>query len=341
MSAASASSNGASSMPCSPTADATSGLWGDSMVAVVTLFAVAASLTGCSGGGSSVSAPPSTRVEEPRGYFALTTRTLSATQKAELVSNPAIAGMTSYVTWNDIEPTKGQFDWSRIDSDIAIAAAAGKKITIGVFTGRNAIPPWAAGDGVRLWTNSAGTTLVHPADRRFVDLWRERAAFLGARYDDSPTVVQVTICGAVGTLCGPRYPQVPSDLAYADLVRNWSDIIDAYVGAFPRTYLNLEVHLTDGYGAQLPIDLFATIAPNTAIGPFAEFLSDIQPSPTAPTGIAFQSIKASRSFCAFQMVSALADRVDRAILLGQSYGCRYSEIYASDVTSHSARFPPN
>ena len=341
MSEASASSNGASSMPCSPTADATSGLWGDSMVAVVTLFAVAASLTGCSGGGSSVSAPPSTRVEEPRGYFALTTRTLSATQKAELVSNPAIVGMTSYVTWNDIEPTKGQFDWSRIDSDIAIAAAAGKKITIGVFTGRNAIPPWAAGDGVRLWTNSAGTTLVHPADRRFVDLWRERAAFLGARYDDSPTVVQVTICGAVGTLCGPRYPQVPSDLAYADLVRNWSDIIDAYVGAFPRTYLNLEVHLTDGYGAQLPIDLFATIAPNTAIGPFAEFLSDIQPSPTAPTGIAFQSIKASRSFCAFQMVSALADRVDRAILLGQSYGCRYFEIYASDVTSHSARFPPN
>jgi|GEM_PF-5662205 len=341
MSEASASSNGASSMPCSPTADATSGLWGDSMVAVVTLFAVAASLTGCSGGGSSVSAPPSTRVEEPRGYFALTTRTLSATQKAELVSNPAIVGMTSYVTWNDIEPTKGQFDWSRIDSDIAIAAAAGKKITIGVFTGRNAIPPWAAGDGVRLWTNSAGTTLVHPADRRFVDLWRERAAFLGARYDDSPTVVQVTICGAVGTLCGPRYPQVPSDLAYADLVRNWSDIIDAYVGAFPRTYLNLEVHLTDGYGAQLPIDLFATIAPNTAIGPFAEFLSDIQPSPTAPTGIAVQSIKASRSFCAFQMVSALADRVDRAILLGQSYGCRYSEIYASDVTSHSARFPPN
>jgi len=341
MSAASASSNGASSMPCSPTADATSGLWGDSMVAVITLFAVAASLTGCSGGGSSVSAPPSTRVEGPRGYFALTTRTLSATQKAELVSNPAIAGMTSYVTWNDIEPTKGQFDWSRIDSDIAIAAAAGKKITIGVFTGRNAIPPWAAGDGVRLWTNSAGTTLVHPADRRFVDLWRERAAFLGARYDDNPAVVQVTICGAAGTLCGPRYPQVPSDLAYADLVRNWSDIIDAYVGAFPRTYLNLEVHLTDGYGAQLPIDLFATIAPNTAIGPFAEFLSDIQPSPTAPTGIAFQSIKASRSFCAFQMVSALADRVDRAILLGQSYGCRYFEIYASDVTSHSARFPPN
>lgn len=75
-----------------------SGFWGDSMVAVIALLAVAASLTGCGGDGSSVSAPPSTGVDEPRGYFALTTRTLSATQKAELVSNPAIAEMTSHMT---------------------------------------------------------------------------------------------------------------------------------------------------------------------------------------------------------------------------------------------------
>ena len=41
---------------------------------------------------------PSTAVEAPRGYFALTTRRLSDAEKAELVGNPAISGMTSYVT---------------------------------------------------------------------------------------------------------------------------------------------------------------------------------------------------------------------------------------------------
>src|SRR6187455_2910072 len=45
---------------------------------------------------------PSAAVEVPRGYFALTTRRLSDAEKAELVGNPAISGMTSYVTWSDI-----------------------------------------------------------------------------------------------------------------------------------------------------------------------------------------------------------------------------------------------
>jgi hypothetical protein len=284
-------------------------------------------------------APSSSAVETPFGYFALTSRRLSDAEKIALVSQSAISGMTSYVTWADIEPTKDQMDFSRLDADIAIARAAGKKITIGVFTGREGLPGWLASAGVRLWTNSQGTTLVHPADTAFVALWEQRVALLGQRYDNDPTVVQVTICGAAGTLCGPRYPELPGDVAYDQLVSNWSRVIDAYIAAFPKTYLNLEVQLTAGYGTQLPIDLFARIPAAVAIGPFAEFLSDTNPAPTSPLGQAYAAIASARTYCAFQMVSPLGDRVDEAVALGRGYGCRYFEIYAEDVTSNAANLP--
>lgn len=283
--------------------------------------------------------PPTTTIEMPFGYFALTTRRLSDAEKAALVGHFAISGMTSYVTWADIEPAQDQMDFSRLDADIAIARAAGKKITIGVFAGRDGLPGWLASAGVRLWTDSQGRTLIHPGDRTFVALWKERVALLGQRYDNDPTVVQVTICGATGTLCGPRYPELPADVTYDQLVSNWTQVIDAYVAAFPRTYLNLEVQLTAGYGTQLPVDLYSRIPASVAIGPFAEFLSDANPQPTSPLGQAYAMVAAGRDFCAFQMVSPLGDRIDEAVALGRSYGCRYFEIYADDVMNQAASLP--
>jgi len=327
------------------------------------LWAVAAlALASCGGGGGSTTTaataptptpapapapaptptptPPSTgAIEKPAGYYALTTRRLSDAEKATLVGNPAISGMTSYVTWNDIEPTQGTLDFSRIDSDIAIARAAGKKITIGVFTGRDGMPPWLASAGVRLWTNKLGWTLIHPADTTFVTLWQQRVVMLGQRYDNDPTVIQVTICGAAGSLCGPRYPFLPPDVTYDQLVTNWMQVIDAYIAAFPHTYLNLEVQLAEGYDTKLPADLYSRIPASVAIGPFGEFLSDTNPQPSSVLGTGFATIAGGRSFCAWQMVSVLGDRVDDAVTLGKGYGCHYFEIYAEDVTAYSSSLP--
>jgi hypothetical protein len=193
---------------------------------------------------------------------------------------------------------------------------------------------------VRLWTNSQGIDLIHPGDTAFVALWQQLVARLGQRYDNDPTVIQVTICGAAGTLCGPRYPELPADVTYDQLVSNWKQVIDAYLAAFPNTHLNLEVHLTAGYGTQLPVDLFSQIPASAAIGPFAEFLSDTNPQPASPLGQAYATIAAGRTFCAFQTVSPLGDRLDEAVALGRGYGCSYFEIYADDVTSQAASLPP-
>lgn len=277
--------------------------------------------------------PPVGSVEKPTGYYALTTRRMSDDLKRSLVSKPYISGMTSYVAWADIEPSKGQFDFSRIDNDIAIARAAGKKVTIGVFTGKDSLPSWLAADGVSLWTTSAGDTLINPVDARFVELWRERISLLGQRYDADPTVIQATMCGAAGTLCGPRYPELPAGVTYNQMLSNWQAVVAAYRNAFPNTYLNLEVHITVGFDLDLPKDIFGSIPLTANVGPFAEFLSDTSPAPSAPTGLAFANTASGRQFCGFQTVSPLGNLLDEAIALGRSYGCGYFEIYADDVES--------
>lgn len=270
-------------------------------------------------------------VVKPTGYYAMTGLNTSATQKEELLALPFVNGMTSYISWSELEPTQGELNFSKIDADIALAKSKGKKLTIGIFTGRDSLPEWIDSAGVRTWTTSQGKKLVHPTDQKFIALWTERVKQLGLQYANNDAVVQVTICGATGTLCGPRYPELPADVSYADLIKNWSEVITAYMQAFPATYLNLEVHLTNGYGASLPIDLFAKIPSDAPVGPFAEFLSDIAPADDAPTAIAFRQIQVTHSSCGFQMVSPLGDKADEAVARGRKFGCEYFEIYPNDL----------
>lgn len=297
-------------------------------------------LSGCGGGGGGGATPTLTptptptqqAVSKPAGIFAMTGLTTPDAEKETLLSLPYVAGMTSYVSWATIEPVKGRFDFRKLDGDIALARSHGKKITLGVFTGKNSIPDWVAGEGVKMWVTGQGNTLIHPNDSSFLTLWKERVKVIGERYGNESTVVLVTICGPAGTLCGPRYPELPPDVTYAQLVSAWTQVADFYIQAFPKTYKNLEVQLSaNGYGANLPVDLFKTFAPDVKIGPFAEFLSDTTPTSTSVTGIAFAASASGRDWCGFQMVSPLGDKVASAVLRGRTFGCGYFEIYAADL----------
>ncbi len=306
---------------------------------------------GCGGGGAAAPAPPAAPVTstpvistpapsaaaKPSGFFAMTGFNTTTAEKTEMLKLAYVNGMTSYVSWRDIEPAKGQFNFSKIDSDIALARSFGKKLTIGVFTGKDAIPDWVAAEGVKTWVSGQGKTLIYPTDMTFVSLWAARVRELGVRYGADGTVVQVTMCGAAGTLCGPRYPELPPGVVYADLLSAWSQVIAAYQTAFPNTYKNLEVHLSaDGYGASLPVDLMAAIPKDAYIGPFAEFLSDVAPTDGSPAGAAFLTAAKGRAWCGFQMVSPLGDKVADAVRRGRSFGCNYFEIYVSDLRQQGA-----
>lgn len=310
--------------------------------ALVSGWLVAVGLTGCGGGATTSAAnesalnpgPAPATVVVPVGFYAMSGLTMPASEKTALLALPHVSGMTSYLSWKEFEPALGQWNFSRLDADLALVKSHGKKLTIGVFTGRDSLPDWIGAAGVRTWVNSQGTTLVHPTDPVFASLWRNRIAALGQRYGADSTVVQVTICGPTGSLCGPRYPELPAGVNYAEVVAAWAPVIAAYHSAFPQTYKNLEVQLsTNGWGANLPVDLLAGVAPDVKIGPFAEFLSDVAPADGSITAVAFAATAKGRSGCGFQMVSPLADKIGQAVSRGRAFGCRYFEIYGADLKS--------
>src|SRR6476469_3177884 len=72
----------------------------------------------------------------PRGVFSLSGSGQSASQAA--LDNPDVMGISIRQGWMDLEPTEGNFDWSFLASEVAQAAAAGKKVMlrIGARSGR-------------------------------------------------------------------------------------------------------------------------------------------------------------------------------------------------------------
>jgi hypothetical protein len=275
---------------------------------------------------------------KPFGFFALPGKTSSLTTRASLLGNSFIDGIVIPVGWADIEPSKGVYDFSSIDSTLQLATNANKAATIVVFTGKNSYPSWLGSSGVTFWTDQKGSTLIDPSSTAFAPLWDQTIAELGKHYDSNATVRQVSMCGLTGTLCGPRFPEFPPNTTFDTLQSNWQSVINNYATAFPHTFLNLEVQSTQSHNADLPKNLFASL-PNSNIGPFADYLSTNTPSLTLPSGQVFSQVKTD--WCGFQMVSPLGSSVGNAIAYGHTkFGCTYYEIYEGDVTNYGNLIAP-
>lgn len=271
------------------------------------------------------------RKVSPVGIYAFSGPKTPFSVKESLLALPYVDGITAYVTWKTLEPVEGTFDFSFIDQNIERAKFRGKKVTIGVFTGKNAIPDWVFEKGVQHWVSTNGDSLILPSDSLFIEIWRARVEKLGQRYDSDTTVSHIAICGPAGTLCGPRYPELPPQVTFNQLVTRWVSITDMYRNAFPKTTKSLEVHLTIGMEMQLTEAVFMAVPKDENFGPFAEFLSPTAPQITLPTGITYAALAGEYPWSGFQMVSPQGEMIDEALAHGRSFGCRYFEIYEGDL----------
>jgi hypothetical protein len=134
----------------------------------------------------------------------------------DLTGNPALAlpyvdGFRLKSTWAAIQPdTTGNpildsqnYDWSELDSAIALAAANGKFVGIsvgaGVFT-----PNWVYTGSPTVYkyfvdvsddNQAENATEPFPWDVNYLDKWKTFVAAFGAKYDGNPTVRYVVMAG--------------------------------------------------------------------------------------------------------------------------------------------------
>src|SRR5215469_9921624 len=60
----------------------------------------------------------------------------------QILNDSRIVGLDVADKWGDIETTEGTYDWSFIDTELAQAAAYGKKVIFGIASGGVNVPDW-------------------------------------------------------------------------------------------------------------------------------------------------------------------------------------------------------
>src|SRR4051812_5101529 len=128
----------------------------------------------------------------PHGVFSLNGSGQGASESA--LNNPDVMGISTRQGWMDLEPTEGNFDWSFLDSEVAKAAAAGKKVMLRIGT-QSGKPAWvttaienAGGLFFSFDDNGVPTTVPVFWDPTFLAKKKAMITAVGAHFTNNPTV---------------------------------------------------------------------------------------------------------------------------------------------------------
>ena len=141
-----------------------------------------------------------------------------------MLNNPDVDGISLRQMWSEIEPTEGVFDFSYLDSTIAIIASHGKQVLvrIGTMSGR---PAWVD-DAVR---NNGGkffnfidegepATIPSALGSSFLAKKKAFIAALGAHLTNNPSVTIIVASFANATSEDWNVPHTP------DLIPQWLEL---------------------------------------------------------------------------------------------------------------------
>lgn len=312
-----------------------------------------------------VFAAPATLYKVSAGVFSLGTADKAASQIA--LDNPDVAGMSIRQGWASLEPTEGNFNFSFLDSEVARAASAGKKVILRIGT-QIGKPEWvttaiknARGTFFTFDDDGVATTIPVFWDPTFLAKKKAMIAALGNHFANNPNVVIVAASFANATSEDWNVPHKPDEVPNWVAVGYTSDklvdagkqIIDATMAAFPNQRIALAI---SGNGPSLDPDAhyvvdtviaYANTAWPRRLIPQINSVGTFNPAAPPASNTTWYRLWTNQPRVAGQMVFACngddAFRCtqgtgnDPALALTQSvdaaasYGLRYLEIYQGDV----------
>lgn len=192
------------------------------------------------------------RAAAPRGIYCSCppTNGVSNSVMPEIAQKAFVEGILVRVAWKDIEPSRGVYDFSLIDGQLALAQQAGKHVALAVVQGPGT-PGWLGAQGVQTmtYTSPFGTQTIAAAwDLTYQTIWAETIAALGAAFQNDARISLVHVVNATHNGFEMQLPLDEQALfvaagysasAYAD---SWKRSIDAYAVAFPLHPLDVDVH---------------------------------------------------------------------------------------------------
>lgn len=190
---------------------------------------------------------------------------------AQALNNPDITSVTLYGWWMDMNPSKGVYDWTRLDSELNRYVKAGKNCGL-MIAGGQRCPEWIFKEGVRHFTivefkhGGKGKEFTHEQpvvyDKAYIDFFTQFVKAMAAHMKTQPywnKVTHVSITGVNRTTAELRLPAQENmevdGVTSTDAVALWKnvdyksetvlatfkEITNVVATAFPNRYLIIPV----------------------------------------------------------------------------------------------------
>jgi len=171
-------------------------------------------------------------------------------------ANPTISGITFRTSWADIEPSAGNFVWTKLDTVFDSAEKNGKWVELILIPGFGT-PAWAL-QGVQTGTFSViygpgkgqELPLPLPWDQTYLDRWFALLQAVSARYQNRPSFLKIAADGPTSVTAEMSLPNAPADLCtwirlgYTSdrLMGAWQQVFARYAQIFPRQYFSIALY---------------------------------------------------------------------------------------------------
>ncbi|HUX35216.1 MAG TPA: beta-galactosidase [Gemmatimonadaceae bacterium] len=324
--------------------------------AVGLLVVAMAAVAGAACGGSAT-APAAPAVAVASGQvFALMDPGASASTLQAYAALPSVDGLAFRVLWSSLEPAAGTYDWTALDTALAVARRQGKTITIHVAPSAGGLPGWLGSLGMRSYSYvgpQGPRTDPVPWDSVYLARYRAFVTAMGAHVRATGNMELVaSVSDPVPepemTIVGCQNHQLTGGIAYdrATYLAAWDSTISTYAGAFPgiRLFISSPIAFicandgNDGQAFYTDVMRYASSATGhaavfaadlTALG--SQRMAQAASLPGAPA-VGLQTIWSYSSDPQNRMQGSLTD----AVCHGWRLGARYFEIYQPDLSSADA-----
>jgi hypothetical protein len=257
-------------------------------------------------------------------------------------TNPNVAGVVLRTDWATTEPVAGQYNWSFLDTGLALGQSNHKKIGISVVAGVSS-PAWIYALGAKQFILTGYGPMPSPWDAIFQSNWGQFLKQLALRYDSNPQLAFVTMAGPGRTveyffaLSRADTAQLISTVGIQGWVTAANQNTDAYAKAFLLTPFFCATGLPlrgEGPEAMTSVVQYGLSAYPGRFGVQSNALSARYPTTTGPfphTSVPLAGL----SPIGFQMLQPVASgklggTLAQALTNGIALGAHFIEVYDSD-----------
>jgi hypothetical protein len=188
---------------------------------------------------------------------------------SSVLANTSVDGLAIRATWSTVEPSDGTFNWSKIDTVLALAQAHGKKVSISVEAGIHT-PSWVYAEGAErfqfVWDRPWGPPLCSiaaiplPWDSVFQQKWSAFVGAFGKRYDLNPIVSHVKLTGVNGKTQETILPHSVNEDINNGQCMGYDDIANWQAAGYTRTKVEAAFHaIATDFRAAFPHKEFAAM----------------------------------------------------------------------------------